>query len=67
MLTGPLVGFYLDLWGMQATLYLLALATLVIFLVLVLPLLLAVRGLPTNGEQDRARAEMAEEQCAPGG
>lgn len=54
MLTGPLVGYYLDLWGMQATLYLLALGTLVIFVVLVLPLLLAVRGLPTNGELERA-------------
>ncbi len=65
MLTGPFVGYYLDIWGMQATLYLLAAATLVIFVVLVLPLLLAVRGLPTNGEQERADA--LSEQCAPGG
>lgn len=57
MLTGPLIGYYLDLWGMTATLYLLAAATLVIFVTLVLPLLLAVRGLPTNGEADRATAE----------
>jgi MFS family permease len=62
MLTGPLVGYYLDLWGMAATLYLLALATLVIFVALVLPLLLAVRGLPTNGELERAeRARQAGE------
>jgi MFS family permease len=56
MLTGPLVGYYLDLWGMAATLYLLALATLVIFVVLVLPLLLAVRGLPTNAQIARSEA-----------
>lgn len=68
MLTGPFVGYYLDLWGMQATLSLLALATLVIFLVLVLPLLLAVRGLPTNSAQERSQADtVAPEQCAPGG
>ena len=73
MLTGPLVGYYLDLWGMTATLYLLAAATLVIFVTLVLPLLLAVRGLPTNGEAEReaAAAQAAggarEEACAPGG
>lgn len=78
MLTGPLVGYYLDLWGMTATLYLLAAATLVIFVTLVLPLLLAVRGLPTNGEADRAAAEQlareaaedaseGERVCVPGG
>jgi MFS family permease len=65
MLTGPLVGYYLDLWGMTATLFLLAAATLAIFLTLVLPLLLAVRGLPTNGEADRAAAR--ENACVPGG
>ena len=59
MLTGPLVGYYLDIWGMAATLYLLALATLVIFVTLVLPLLLAVRGLPTNAELERREAEAA--------
>ena len=77
MLTGPLVGYYLDLWGMRATLYLLAAATLVIFVVLVVPLLLAVRGLPTNGEADRvaikqladAQKQSAENErvCVPGG
>ena len=56
MITGPLVGWYLDLWGMQATLYLLAFATLVIFVVLVLPLLLAARGLPSNAEIARSEA-----------
>ena len=64
MLTGPLVGFYLDFWGMAATLYLLAAATGVIFLVLILPLLFAVRGLPTNGEAARAAEK---EICVPGG
>jgi len=64
MLSGPLVGYFLDFWGMTATLYLLAAATLAIFLTLVLPLLLAVRGLPTNGEADRAAAKEA---CVPGG
>jgi hypothetical protein len=53
MVTGPLVGYYLDLWGMQATLLLLAAATLVIFLVLIVPLILAVRGLPSNVEAAR--------------
>lgn len=60
MITGPVVGWYLDLWGMQATLYLLALATAVIFVVLVLPLLLAVRGLPTNAALERAAAHSGE-------
>lgn len=57
MVTGPLVGYCLDLWGMQLTLYLLALATLVIFLTLVLPLLLAVRSLPSSRELDRQEVE----------
>jgi len=56
VLTGPLVGYYLDLWGMKATLYLLAAATLVIFIGLILPLLLAVRGLPS---EDSARGELS--------
>ncbi|MGD8831290.1 MAG: MFS transporter [Pseudomonadales bacterium] len=63
MLTGPLVGYYLDLWGMQTTLYLLAGATGVIFAVLVLPLLLAVRGLPTNAELERRALAEANRPC----
>ena len=43
VLTGPLVGYGLDLWGMQTTLYLLAAATLLIFVMIILPLLIAVR------------------------
>lgn len=44
VLTGPLVGYGLDLWGMQTTLYLLAAATLAIFALIILPLLIAVRS-----------------------
>jgi MFS family permease len=42
--TGPLVGYVLDFWGMSATLWLLAGATLVIFAGLILPLLAAARA-----------------------
>ncbi len=45
--TGPLVGHVLDVWGMSTTLWLLAVSTLVIFVSLVLPLLVAARGLRT--------------------
>jgi MFS family permease len=44
VLTGPLVGYAFDLWGMSVTLSLLALATLVIFAGLVLPLVAAARS-----------------------
>ena len=44
VLTGPWVGFVLDFWGMSATLWLLAGATLVIFAGLILPLLAAARA-----------------------
>jgi MFS family permease len=66
MVTGPLVGYYLDLWGMQATLLLLAAATLVIFLVLIVPLILAVRGLPSNAEKARADATDKSGRAVPG-
>lgn len=42
-LTGPFVGYAFDLWGMRTTLVLLALASLLIALAIVLPLVLAVR------------------------
>jgi len=42
--TGPFVGWTLDLWGMEATLALLAIVSLVIFATLLLPLTLAVRS-----------------------
>jgi MFS family permease len=41
--TGPFVGWTLDLWGMDVTLALLAVVSLVIFAALLLPLTLAVR------------------------
>jgi hypothetical protein len=44
VLTGPVVGHVLDLWGMSTTLWLLAGATLVIFAGLILPLLAAARA-----------------------
>lgn len=43
VVTGPLVGWVLDLWGMSTTLWLLAGATLAIFVGLIVPLLLAAR------------------------
>ena len=42
MLTGPLVGYLYDLWGMAETLYLLAAATFCIFVTLIVPLIRAV-------------------------
>jgi len=42
--TGPFVGWTLDLWGMDVTLALLAVVSLVIFAALLLPLTLAVRS-----------------------
>lgn len=44
VVTGPWVGYLLDLWGMSTTLWLLAGATLLIFAVLIVPLFLAVRA-----------------------
>lgn len=42
VLTGPWVGYVYDLWGMRETLYLLAAATLCIFVTLIVPLMRAV-------------------------
>ena len=56
-LTAPLVGAALDLWGMWTTFMLLAAASLVIFVVLVLPLIAAARdGSPQDSRPDLARA-----------
>ena len=44
VVTGPLVGYAFDLYGMGVTLSLLVVATLVIFVTLILPLVLAVRA-----------------------
>jgi predicted MFS family arabinose efflux permease len=43
VVTGPLVGWVFDLWGMQVTLLMLAAVTLVIFVVLIVPLMVAAR------------------------
>jgi len=59
VLTGPLVGYSLDLWGMSVTLLALAVATLVIFGSLIVPLLLAVR------RESAQAAESVESDTAP--
>jgi len=46
-ITGPFVGWVLDLWGMQAALLLLAGVVVLIFVTLLLPLTLAVRTAAT--------------------
>ena len=48
VVTGPLVGLHFDLWGMTATLMMLAVLSLGIFASLIVPLIIAVRGLRTN-------------------
>lgn len=53
VVTGPLVGYAFDLWDMGVTLAILGVGTLVIFVVLLLPLMAAVRGLPV-AEQNPA-------------
>ncbi|MEM1231666.1 MAG: MFS transporter [Pseudomonadota bacterium] len=58
--TGPLVGYAFDLWGMRTTLLLLALVSTVIALAIVLPLALAVRF-------ERADPKGAAEACGPAG
>jgi hypothetical protein len=49
VITGPFVGYCFDLWGMSATLVLLAVATLVIFAGLIVPLVLAARASVARG------------------
>ncbi len=44
VLTGPFVGYSHDIWGMQTTLVMLAIVTLVIFGGLILPLVAAVKN-----------------------
>lgn len=44
VVTGPIVGRVLDVWGMSTTLWLLAAATLLVFAGLILPLLAAARA-----------------------
>ncbi|XOV83111.1 MAG: MFS transporter [bacterium] len=51
VLTGPFVGYSHDLWGMQTTLVMLAVVTLVIFAGLILPLAAAVKSGQTQVAQ----------------
>ncbi len=46
VMTGPVVGYAYDLWGMGTTLALLVGVTLVIFVTLIVPLIVAVRAVP---------------------
>ena len=50
VVTGPVVGHVLELWGMSTTLWLLAGATVVIFIGLILPLVAAARAQPAVPE-----------------
>jgi MFS family permease len=61
VLTGPWVGYVLDLWGMQTTLLLLAAGSLVIFVALVVPLLLAAR---ISLQQERQQEQRQDQQLA---
>jgi MFS family permease len=49
VLTGPIVGYVFDLWGMSFTLGMLVVATLVIFAGLIVPLMVAVRASTVEG------------------
>lgn len=42
VMTGPIVGYVFDVWGMTVTLWLLVAVTLAIFVTLILPLMAAV-------------------------
>jgi len=49
VISGPLVGYVLNLWGLQSTLWMLACASLIIFVVLILPLIFSVEVENVNG------------------
>ena len=53
VLTGPFVGYSHDIWGMQTTLVMLAIVTLVIFGGLILPLVAAIK----NGQTQTASGQ----------
>jgi predicted MFS family arabinose efflux permease len=44
VVTGPIVGHILDLWGITTTVVLLAVGTLGVFLSIIVPLILSVRA-----------------------
>lgn len=56
VITGPLVGYVFDLWGMSVTLAMLVGVTLLIFVGLIVPLVLAVRN-----QQQQMELEVVEE------
>ncbi|MFP6817110.1 MAG: MFS transporter [Pseudomonadales bacterium] len=62
VITGPFVGYSFDLWGMSFTLGLLAVATLVIFASLIVPLVLAARAQQVDvaGNPDTIVTELAD-------
>ncbi|MFP6836075.1 MAG: MFS transporter [Pseudomonadales bacterium] len=62
VITGPFVGYSFDLWGMSFTLGLLAVATLVIFASLIVPLVLAARAQQADvaGNPDTIVTELAD-------
>ncbi|MBV1904752.1 MAG: MFS transporter [Pseudomonadales bacterium] len=51
VITGPIVGYSMDAWGLQSTLWMLAFGSLLIFAVLILPLILSVKKLPEVGNE----------------
>jgi MFS family permease len=62
VITGPFIGYSFDLWGMSFTLGLLAVATLVIFAGLIVPLVLAARAQQADvaGESEPIVTELAD-------
>ncbi|MCZ6853564.1 MAG: hypothetical protein O7G86_06555 [Gammaproteobacteria bacterium] len=62
VITGPFIGYVFDLWGMSVTLMLLFVATLVIFLALIVPLLLAVRSEVKQREPSDVEKPLSSEQ-----
>lgn len=58
VLTGPWIGWTLDLWGMQTTLLLLAGGSMLIFLALVVPLIVMVRRIAADGAVRATSAEV---------
>ncbi len=50
--TGPFVGYALELWGMQTTLILLAILSAGLFMALILPLILAIRENQRHDEDE---------------
>jgi len=60
VITGPIVGYSFDLWGMEVTLLALALGTVVIFVTLIVPLIYATRRLDSETIEPSERIEGVE-------